>query len=95
MSSAEPPRLGALGIDIGALERQRRPLVRGCLDWSQRELHLAGAVGAALANCLFTRGWIKRRPGNRSIEVTAAGCAGLAEEFGLELADGSGRLRSA
>jgi DNA-binding transcriptional ArsR family regulator len=82
-----PGRLEALGIDIAKLERQRRPLVRGCLDWSQRELHLAGALGAALTEWLFAHGWIKRRTGNRSVDVTAAGRAGLAAEFGLELSD--------
>jgi hypothetical protein len=34
--------------------------VRGCLDWSERELHVAGALGAALANRFFELGWIRR-----------------------------------
>jgi hypothetical protein len=84
-----PGRLEALGIDIVELERRRRPLVRGCLDWSQRELHLAGTLGAALTEWLFAHGWIKRRTGNRSVVVTAAGCAGFAAEFGLELINDS------
>jgi DNA-binding transcriptional ArsR family regulator len=42
--------LAAFGIDLDALSEQRRPLVRGCLDWSERELHLAGALGAALTD---------------------------------------------
>jgi DNA-binding transcriptional ArsR family regulator len=84
-----PGRLEALGIDIVELERRRRPLVRGCLDWSQRELHLAGSLGAALTEWLFAHGWIKRRTGNRSVVVTAAGCAGFAAEFGLELSNDS------
>jgi DNA-binding transcriptional ArsR family regulator len=59
----------ALGIDLGALQAQRRPVVRGCLDWSERELHVAGALGAALATRFFELGWIRRREGNRSVEV--------------------------
>ena len=35
-----------LGIDSEALKRQRRTLVHGYLDWSQRELHRGVAVGA-------------------------------------------------
>src|SRR5204863_1601197 len=31
-------RLETLGVDLESLERQRRPVVRGCLDWSEREL---------------------------------------------------------
>ena len=79
--------LGALGINLADLKRQRRPLVRGCLDWSERDLHVAGAIGAALTARLFALGWIKRRAANRSVEVTDAGRAGLATELGVVLAD--------
>jgi hypothetical protein len=87
LGSAAAARFAALGIDLAELERQRRPLVRGCLDWSERELHLAGAVGAALTERLFALGWIKRRAGNRSIELTAAGHTSMTAEFGLDFAD--------
>src|SRR5215468_14175 len=30
-------RLEELGVDLAALEQLRRPVVRGCLDWSERE----------------------------------------------------------
>ena len=76
-------RCAALGIDLAELEKQRRPVVRGCLDWSERELHVAGALGAALASRLFDVGWIRRRQGNRSVEVLDEGH--LASELGLEL----------
>jgi DNA-binding transcriptional ArsR family regulator len=62
-------RCEALGIDLAELEAQRRPVVRACLDWSERELHVAGGLGAALANRFFELGWIRRRAGNRSVEV--------------------------
>jgi DNA-binding transcriptional ArsR family regulator len=78
-------RFAALGIDLGELERQRRPLVRGCLDWSERDLHLAGALGAALTERLLALGWIKRRDGNRSLEVTNVGHERLAAELRIEL----------
>jgi DNA-binding transcriptional ArsR family regulator len=65
--------LAAFGIDLDALSEQRRPLVRGCLDWSERELHLAGALGAALTARLFELGCIVRRDRTRSLEVTEAG----------------------
>ncbi len=77
-------RLEELGIDLTALERLRRPVVRGCLDWSERELHVAGALGAALASRFFELGWIRRRDGNRSVEVTAQGRVGLSSELGLD-----------
>jgi DNA-binding transcriptional ArsR family regulator len=65
-------RCEALGIDLEKLRAQRRPIVRGCLDWSERELHVAGGLGAALAARFFELGWIRRREGNRSVEVVDA-----------------------
>jgi DNA-binding transcriptional ArsR family regulator len=78
-------RFAALGIDVSELARQRRPLVRGCLDWSERDLHLAGALGAALTERLFALGCIRRRDGNRSLEVTNVGHERLAAELRVEL----------
>jgi DNA-binding transcriptional ArsR family regulator len=77
-------RLGDLGIDVDELARQRRPLVRSCLDWSERRRHVAGALGAAVASRLFELGWLRRRPTNRSVEVTVVGRARLAAVFGLD-----------
>ena len=62
-------RCTTLGIDLEELQSQRRPVVRGCLDWSERELHVAGALGAALTSRFLELGWIRRRKGNRSVEV--------------------------
>jgi DNA-binding transcriptional ArsR family regulator len=78
-------RLAQLGIDLDSLARRRRPLVRPCLDWSERRRHVAGSVGAALAERLFDLRWLKRRPTNRSVEITPLGLAQLRAEFGLEL----------
>jgi DNA-binding transcriptional ArsR family regulator len=72
LGSGARARCEALGIDLEALKAQRRPIVRGCLDWSERELHLAGALGAALTARFFELGWIRRREGNRSVEVVDA-----------------------
>ena len=85
LGPSAPARLAALGIDLGELARQRRTLVRPCLDWSERRRHVAGAVGAALATRLFELGWLKRRKTNRSVEITRLGRARLRAEFGLEL----------
>lgn len=75
---------GSLGVDLAALDRQRRPLVRGCIDWSERDLHVAGGLGAALTERFIELGWIRRRVRNRSVEVTAEGEARLRTELGVE-----------
>ena len=73
------PQLAVLGIDLEALSEQHRPLVRGCLDWSERELHVAGALGAALNARLFELGCIVRRDRTRALAVTETGRELLAE----------------
>lgn len=78
-------RFADLGINLDALRRRRRPLTRSCLDWTERRPHLAGALGAALAQRFFDVGWIERLPGTRAVRLTTAGEAGLKESFGLVL----------
>jgi DNA-binding transcriptional ArsR family regulator len=76
--------LSAFGIDLAALESQRRPLARACPDWTERRPHLAGALGAALADRMFQLRWIKRRPATRGVLVTQKGHEGLATTFGVD-----------
>jgi len=72
-----------LGIDIDALAGSRRSFARACVDWSERRPHLAGSLGAALAEVFFARKWIRRLPGGRAVAVTPDGRAWLARELGL------------
>src|SRR5215831_3486667 len=62
-----------IGVDVGALERGRRPLLRGCLDWTERREHLGGALGAGFAMHLLERDWIRRERGSRALLVTREG----------------------
>jgi len=75
-----------IGVDVRALERGRRPLLRGCLDWTERREHLSGALGAALAMHLLERDWIRRERGSRALLVTREGRSGLARTLGVRLA---------
>lgn len=81
--------LSTLGIDLDAARRARRSFARRCLDWSERRPHLAGALGSALLQRLFELGWILRVPGERTVELTAAGRRGLARELDLEVPSAS------
>jgi DNA-binding transcriptional ArsR family regulator len=82
---------GRLGVDVDRLECRTRPLLRPCLDWSERRYHLAGSLGAALTRSMLERRWITTREASRIVAVTEAGQAGLREWPGVDLA----RLRSA
>ncbi|HEY3919989.1 MAG TPA: helix-turn-helix domain-containing protein [Stellaceae bacterium] len=75
------------GVDLGKAQRQRRTFCRPCLDWTERRLHLGGAVGAALAARCFDLGWFTRARDSRALGITPAGRRGLGEVFGLSLDD--------
>jgi hypothetical protein len=82
---------GGAGLlaDLGAtvIRERSRPLVRQCLDWSQRRHHLAGTVGARLLTTMLERGWVHRnstRP--RELRLSRAGREGLRAHLGIEVA---------
>jgi DNA-binding transcriptional ArsR family regulator len=78
-------RLRALGLDIEELVAQRRALTRPCLDWTEQRTHLAGSVGAAIANRLLELDWIRRRPDTRALIVTEAGRQQLRAQLAVNL----------
>jgi DNA-binding transcriptional ArsR family regulator len=77
--------LNDFGVDVTAARRRRRHFARTCIDWSERRPHLAGALGAAIADRLFELNWITRQPEGRTLHVTPAGHEGLARTFGFEM----------
>jgi DNA-binding transcriptional ArsR family regulator len=72
----------SLGIDPGAGPRNR-PLAWHCLDWTERQNHLAGYLGKALFNRLLERHWVERRADNRAVRLTDRGRAQLDEILDL------------
>ena len=86
METAGAAEFGRFGIDVGRLERRTRPLLRPCLDWSERRYHLAGSLGAALTSALAERRWIATREASRIVTVTKAGESGLHDWLGIDLA---------
>ncbi|MEQ8142120.1 helix-turn-helix domain-containing protein [Streptomyces sp. OP7] len=75
---------GALGIVLD--RRGRRPLVRACLDWTERRPHLAGTAGAALCRHALDEGWCVRIGSERAVKLTATGEQALATHLGLDAA---------
>jgi DNA-binding transcriptional ArsR family regulator len=75
--------LAELGVPVEPLRATRRPLVRDCLDWTERRPHLAGALGAALCHRFLDLGWTARGTG-RAIRLTPAGRPALAAALGLD-----------
>ncbi|MFL5295254.1 MAG: ArsR/SmtB family transcription factor [Phenylobacterium sp.] len=74
----------ALGLDVPALSALRRPLCKGCLDWSVRRSHLAGALGAALLERFYALGWAAREPGTRVVAFSPRGLEAFRQIFGVQ-----------
>jgi hypothetical protein len=78
--------LTEFGIDFAALQSRPRPLIRYCVDWSEQRHHLAGSLGAAMADRMFELRWVTRARRGRAVHLTEEGKTGLRDRFGLELA---------
>jgi DNA-binding transcriptional ArsR family regulator len=79
--------LQEFGVDLSC-HKSRRVFCRPCIDWTERRPHIAGSVGAALADRCFALGWVARVPRSRALAITAAGRRGLREAFDLSLEAG-------
>jgi DNA-binding transcriptional ArsR family regulator len=71
------------GLGIALPPAPRRPLVRSCLDWTERRPHLAGAAGAALCGHAMNRRWITRIGTGRAVALTEAGREAFRVHLGL------------
>jgi DNA-binding transcriptional ArsR family regulator len=66
--------LAELGIEV---KKSRRPMLRDCLDWTERREHLAGALPAAILHRAEAAGWLSRDP-HRAVTVNDSGWPVLA-----------------
>ncbi len=82
--------LDEIGIDTDPMlarrtKRSGRVLCGPCLDWSERRLHLTGAVGAAICAHSVQQGWTTRLDGSRAVLVTRKGERVFREKFGARI----------
>lgn len=76
-----------VGVDVVRLEDCRRPLLRTCLDLTERRPHLAGGLGAGLFDVAVDREWVRRPARGRALEVTCRGERELEDLLGITPAD--------
>jgi len=62
-----------LKVDLKKLEALRRPMLRPCLDWTERRHHLAGSLGAEFLKLILSADWIRRVKNSRAVVITAKG----------------------
>ena len=78
----------SFGIDLDDLRKNRRQFAYPCLDWSERKEHIAGALGAALAQRMLNLGWLVKNKHTRVILITDKGYQELWNYFGITLSSG-------
>jgi len=76
---------GSLGIDLDAARAMRRKFAYPCLDWSERQPHLAGSLGAALLEVLLKRKWVVQDLDDRALSVTSLGRREMLARLGLQV----------
>ena len=78
---------GTLGLEPEDLRPGKRPLARGCLDWTERRHHLAGTAGAKLCEKFFDNGWLARVGSGRAVRLTPVGKVALHDLLGVSGVD--------
>ncbi|MEU4421827.1 helix-turn-helix domain-containing protein [Actinoplanes sp. NPDC024001] len=78
---------GTLGLAPESLRPGKRPLARGCLDWTERRQHLAGLAGARVCATFLSRGWMERIGSGRAVRLTPHGKAQVRDLLGLDSPD--------
>lgn len=73
-----------VGLPLQPARGSRRPLLRLCLDWTERCHHLGGRFGAALALRMREADLIRPGACRRTLLLTAQGAAFLRSELGLQ-----------
>jgi DNA-binding transcriptional ArsR family regulator len=61
--------LAQRGVDVDAARASRRRFAAPCLDWTERQPHLGGALGAGILDALFAEGYVRRRPKGRDVRI--------------------------
>jgi DNA-binding transcriptional ArsR family regulator len=61
------------------------PPGKRCIDWTERQPHIGGALGSALLTALLEQRWLQRSAERRVLEVTRTGERGLRSVFGIDV----------
>jgi len=73
-----------LGIDVSELIKLRRQFAKPCLDWTEREYHLAGSLGSSLLEYMVdARLVLRSRKKRRILLLTAKGQIWLREKLSI------------
>lgn len=74
------------GWQVASTQQLLRLRGRGCLDWTERRLHVGGPLGVAMTSAMLEAGWLRRAQRNRALLPTPDGLRRFAE-LGVRLDD--------
>lgn len=77
--------LARIGVDLRAIKPSRGGLARQCLDWTERQHHLAGPLGVELMGALCACGWLRRGRESRAVDVLPRGRQELRAQLGIDV----------
>jgi DNA-binding transcriptional ArsR family regulator len=77
--------LEGLGINVDAMNQERRKFAYPCIDWSERQPHIGGALGAAILKIALDRKWVVRELDSRALNVTRLGKREMHSRLRLEI----------
>ncbi|HLG41302.1 MAG TPA: helix-turn-helix transcriptional regulator [Chitinophagaceae bacterium] len=81
VSTAGTKQFENIGIDISAVQKQSRKFAYPCLDWSERNHHLGGALGAALLQSMIQNDWVRKLKYTRELVITGKGKVEMSKAF--------------
>ena len=77
--------LAEIGLDTAAVAPGRRPLIRDCMDWTERKFHYSGVLATALFDHFLSEAWLARTDTARALRVTAKGLALFRSKLQLDM----------
>lgn len=75
----------ALGIDLARLRANPRQMARSCPDWTEKQPHLGGSLGAAVFGRFCELNWMAADRKSLKVSLTDAGRNALRQRFGIAL----------
>lgn len=73
------------GLDVQSFKGSKRVPCRSCLDWSERRFHIAGTIGAIVANHCMEKGWVERGRDSRVLTVNQGSLTAFSDWIGCDL----------
>jgi hypothetical protein len=78
--------IAEIGLDAEATAPGPRPLIRNCMDWTERKFHYSGVLATALFDHFLSEAWLERVDRSRTLHVTAKGLALFRSKLQLDMA---------